>query len=285
MKKLLLIILTLNCSLFQQVQCADTETSFANLNVQKLLIAGSIYATYKINNILKKKREENKAVREFNEETLKTFKINADTIIAFDLHYVIAKYNICKMILTSLRGSWLVPCTIFYPKIFPIIFKSIKEGCSTQQIFEYVEKQYPSSELIKKMNSLGIDITAQLKPIQGTINIIAELIKKNYKVVIMSNIEPKLWQRFIEDFPIFKNFDKFLPTPENNYLKKPNPQYFVSAVEKFGLKQDKSRNYNMLFIDDKIEFTTTARNVGIPAYTFTTCADLNNSLTLMRADI
>jgi FMN phosphatase YigB (HAD superfamily) len=252
--------------------------------IKGLLGVVAIYAGYQLfsawNAKRAKKAEESRIIAQHNSATISNFKINEDTIIAFDLHDVMATYDVSRMIkkalskprvlFNSLRGE---------AGVFKIIYNEIRNGSATQQIFEVLKSVYPQSSAMSEAEELGIDMSAQLRPIQGTIDIATKLMNNGYKVVFMSNIEPKLWDRFIKDFPVFSTCQCHIPSPENNWLKKPSPDYFNGAKVTFGIEGKP----NILFIDDRFKFVKAADQAEIPAYVFTNPAQLKNDLIAMGA--
>ncbi|MDR3646920.1 MAG: hypothetical protein P4L22_05275 [Candidatus Babeliales bacterium] len=229
------------------------------------------------------------------------FKIDDNTVFVFDIHNIVAKYDYLKMIKKTL-SSPIAYASVFYPKMFRIIIEERRKGSSTQQICEAVESVYPDSENIVKMAQLAIDVTSQLKPVKETVNLINTLIDSKYKVVFASNMEPKLWERFIVDFPKFANCGHFLPRPENNWVKKPSQNYFNGLRYKIeqeffkrlpinGDKQlDDAHTYspdtsNILFIDSCIDNVVSALRSTIPSYIFTTAEQLENDLFEMGVDM
>ena len=170
---------------------------------------------------------------------------------------------------------------IFYPKTFPAMVKSIKKTASSQEVLENIAQQYPDSARLKQLYNIGIDIACQLKGIQGTIEIAQKLMAQGHKVIFVSNIEPKLWKRFLIDFPMFKDCDKFIVGPENGWIKKPSEQYFKNF-----LQWAKEKNYdskNMLFIDDRLKNIAAARNLNIPSYGFISSEYFKKDLEQMGA--
>lgn len=243
-----------------------------------LLLASSVIAV----KIYDKKLKNKQQLEEFNKSLKTDFKINQETIFAFDLHDVIAEYDIKKMIRTGLcnpQGLMI----IFYPKTFPAMVKSIKKSASSQEVLENIAQQYPDSARLKQIYNIGIDIACQLKGMQGTIDIAQKLMAKEHKVIFVSNIEPKLWQRFLIDFPMFKDCDKFIVGPENGWIKKPSEQYFKNFLQWAKEKNFESRN--ILFIDDRLKNVVAARSLNIPSYGFISPEDLKQDLEKMGSGL
>jgi FMN phosphatase YigB (HAD superfamily) len=275
-----------------------------------LATAGAVYGVYKIyrarcaKNI--KKAAELKEALEINSALIEDkpaglslssamvpgFKIDKDTVIAFDIHKVIADFNVLKMIITAIR-PWIIFTACCYPGMFPIIKQQWKAGASPQEMFEAVEAAYPGNKEVQIVGPLAIDIMAQLNPIQDTINIAKKLIANGYKVIFASNMEPKVFERFLADFPVFKDCEKVLPRPENGWTKKPLHGYFEilkSGFNDFQKTNNKALNnvngaLNILFIDDKIENVKPAIECGVPSLVYLSPNQLRNDLMAMGANL
>jgi HAD superfamily hydrolase (TIGR01509 family) len=80
-----------------------------------------------------------------------------------------------------------------------------------------------------------------------------------------------------KEHPIFKLFDgMFLATPDDNYLKKPHPQFYKKFLK---WVNDKDINpKNLIFIDDRIENVIVANECGIPSIVYTDINELNEIL-------
>jgi len=240
----------------------------------------------------RKAREKVEAVK-FNKEAMENIKITKDTVFCFDLHKVVADYDVPAMLRTPslvIPAITLLASSIYFPKstlvaltgltlAYANVIKHISKNgvLGAEEIQWRLTQKYPWNMPVNKLFNLGINIAAQLKPFPGTIAIAKDLMSQGYKVIFLTNIEPALWQKFIKQFPEFKNCEVFNPTPEDNWDRKPNKSFF----QKF-LVWAQKRNYkNLFFIDDKLENTISAKANGIPSYTFTSAEDLLNSLIIM----
>lgn len=256
-----------------------------------LLTAGSVYAGYKIVNACHEKSvaraDDLKTAQSINSNCRKDFKINQNTVIAFDIHDVIAKYDISKMVKKAVSHPMIAVSSLRHPGLFKLIAEQIKKGTSVQEMFEVIENAYPNNESIKNIAKLAIDISAQLKPIDGTRAIAKKLIANGYSVVFVSNMEPKLFERFIEDFPEFKDCRSFLPTPENQWIKKPSQEYF--EMVKLALVEHHHRfghvDGNVLFIDDRLKNVALAQSCDIPSLVYFSPTQLAADLTEMGANL
>ena len=288
-KKLSLLLLAVFTLQSNKTQGFDLASKLPS--TKKVMLAatavGAFVAGVKIYRAMKNKRIakniERQSLEKFNNELFNSgFKITKDTVFAFDLHDVVAKYNILKMIQVSLLSLPKGLTALAYPKIFPVIMREIKKKGSAQQILDAAAQEYPESTRLKNICEIGINISAQLKGIEDTITIMQELMAKGYTVMFASNIEPKLWARFIIDFPMFAKCDKFIVSPDNGWIKKPSPEYFE------GLKDHLSEEYfednqeiNVLFVDDRLKNDEAALAQGIRSYGFINPKILRDDLMYM----
>ncbi|MDR3646921.1 MAG: hypothetical protein P4L22_05280 [Candidatus Babeliales bacterium] len=305
MNKFKIVLFSLSLLLGFNAQSAELTQYVTPKNVAATLAtAGAVYGLYRAHCAKKaKKLEEFNAGLRINsalvyesdiekEEIIdgqitypanpsKAFRINPETVIAFDIHDVIAKYDVLKMVKKAVLHPMIALSSLRHPGIFKMIAQQVKKGASVQEMFEAIEDEYPGNETIKNIAKLAIDISAQLKPIKGTIDIVTKLRDKGYKVVFVSNMEPKLFKRFVADFPMLekdKNDQKhesYLPGPDNNWVKKPSEDYFR------GCKLPK----NSLFIDDRLKNVKPAIECGIPSLVYFSPEQLEDDLRAMGADL
>lgn len=352
MSNLKVVLLSLAVLLGFNTQAAELTQYVTPKNVAAgLATAGTIYATYKvykarcakkakqavelqyglaINNAhinggdifcaYESKKDGIKSVKTLNQKIQK-FEISNDTVFAFDLHDVVAKYDAFRMakkgILHLLPYLLPLPIALKYPKMTTagyaafismlaiFIAKEVKNGASAQEIFENLSEKYPNFRVIFEfMGKQAIDVSAQLRGIQGTIDIAKKLMDNGYTVVFVSNIEPALWDRFVEDFPQFKDCAHILPTPENDWIKKPSEEYFTMARRELVehlvvnkkinltdahkdlyINDPKTYKLKVLFIDDRLKNVAPALIYGIPSLVYFSANQLERDLVAMGANL
>ncbi len=263
-----------------------------------------------------RKALEKKLSAEHNAEFVKKvalgeIKFDKETLFAFDLHDVIAKYDIPKMVLKSSFIATSIGTTLYFANqylqqnafisaykmafvyfilyslknlsTFKTIYSSLKEGRGTgaQEIHEAVCKNNnswwnPIDFIWRKMFEQGIWIADTLKPMQGTIEIITQLKQKGYKVCILSNIEPKLLDGFKNKFPDFKDVPAFIITPGDDWIKKPNPEFYKKFVMWAEFGECRTKKENIIFFDDRWKNVKAAQECGIKSYVFSDATDLYN---------
>lgn len=91
---------------------------------------------------------------------------------------------------------------------------------------------------------------------------IIKRLKKNYKVFLFSNYIGELLRTLLEKQQIINLFDEIIISSEHK-LKKPDPEFFKILIDKANVQ-----NYEILFIDDRLENVKGAINSGIKAFQF-----------------
>jgi len=174
-------------------------------------------------------------------------------VICFDLHYVVAEFNIKRMLWTALKNPSCLKL-LLYPRMIPTIIRAISQDRGSQAVLEAAQEQYPEArERTQHLYSLGMEISAQLTPIQGTIDLAQKLMAQGHKVIFVSNIETDGWKLFIRDFPMFAACPRYVVGHENGWLKKPSKEYFQDFLEKSVKLGYRATDERPLFVDDKPE--------------------------------
>lgn len=95
----------------------------------------------------------------------------------------------------------------------------------------------------------------------GTEDVIKKL-KKQYRLVLLSNTSKPHYECIMDQFPIVREFDEYVLSYMEGMLK-PNPFIFLEAVKKAGVKP-----WECLYFDDILLYVCAARCVGIKAFQY-----------------
>jgi FMN phosphatase YigB (HAD superfamily) len=195
----------------------------------------------------------------------------ATTVIAFDLHEVILKPDIKKMITTFFKE---IPLSNFlFLLTHPLTFYHL--WANDTRIFEKrvidLGISYPETKpflaLVRKITNCQI-VMHEMIPI------INELKQRGYKIYLLSNIEQDTFQELEQKLPILTTlFDgTFTPCSGNAWNAKPSQQFyqqFFSYLEQQGEHQKK-----VIFIDNSKVNIKGAEKAGMYGILFTSPAAL-----------
>ncbi len=109
-------------------------------------------------------------------------------------------------------------------------------------------------------------------PVQGTVTILEKLVAAGWPVYGLTNFSAEKFRESCRAFPFLKRFQGVVVSGEEGVLK-PEPAIYRLLESRFDL--DLSR---ALFIDDKPENVTGARETGLSALVFTTPTNLEADL-------
>jgi 2-haloacid dehalogenase len=109
-------------------------------------------------------------------------------------------------------------------------------------------------------------------PIQGTVDILAELRSRGVRTYALSNWSAETFPLARPRFPFLEWFDGILISGEAKLIK-PDPRIFAHLLEKFGLEARST-----VFIDDSVTNIHAASEAGLIAIRFTDPPDLRREL-------
>ena len=190
--------------------------------------------------------------------------------IIFDLGNVIVKVN------------W----NTFYKKAVVKSNKSlqyIKKYCEnpSKNIIDFELGKINSEEFYNKItNDLCLKMSfkdfkaayCNIFPLNENVAGIIKKLKKNYRLVLLSNTD-KLHFEFIKNkYKIVDIFDEYVLSYKEG-CRKPNPLIFLKAI-----KKAKAMPFNCLYFDDIPEFVLAARMLGIKAFQYKNFEKLKNDL-------
>jgi HAD superfamily hydrolase (TIGR01509 family) len=112
-------------------------------------------------------------------------------------------------------------------------------------------------------------------PMPGMEELLAE-VARSYRVGILSDTDPLHWEFLRREYPFLQQVEKPTLSFETGFVK-PAPEAFLLATERVGAKPEEC-----FFTDDKSENVQAAQAVGMTARTFTSAADLRETLRRLR---
>lgn len=134
-----------------------------------------------------------------------------------------------------------------------------------------VRSQKLKKELKKKVRS-------SLFPLEDSTKII-NLLKKNYKLGILSNHAREWSQHMKQKFDLFKSFDQIIFSCDVGF-RKPDPQIYEIALERLKCNPDEC-----IFVDDKKRNTDAAEKLGIHTIVFQDFSKLIEDLNKLSVKI
>jgi putative hydrolase of the HAD superfamily len=96
---------------------------------------------------------------------------------------------------------------------------------------------------------------------------------KNYPLFLLSNTNALHFDYIVNNYPVLKHFTEFVLSYKVG-SRKPEQAIYQYLIRRSGMLPEQ-----ILFIDDKMPFVTSAREQGIQAWQFTGCEDLKKQLT------
>jgi FMN phosphatase YigB (HAD superfamily) len=183
-------------------------------------------------------------------------------IIAFDLHSVVFKPDIRRMVCILWRWPKklsLILCALNLKlvwKSFRLLFNSPTD----QEYFAVFQHHCPD------ILPLVIELFNAFKPIEKTVAIIRELSALGYKLHIASNIGPLRYRVLCDTYPdILKLFERstIQMGTSGNIIKKPNPEFF-----NIYLRYNNPEHRKVIFVDDKLCNIAAAQKCGMQVIQF-----------------
>lgn len=171
-----------------------------------------------------------------------------NTIIIFDLHEVLFEryktaiaYNVIKL---ASKGMWYY---MFNPFFWAKAKSLYSKGLIWEQIYKDLVKEYPD---LARFEKDFINIVNSHYPVAPMVDILKKLKEKGYKIFLLSNIGEDVYKDHEKKFKEIMNlFDGiYIPTRKNNYLHKPNPEFYKKFIQ--FLKEKNLDKKQKIFIDD-----------------------------------
>jgi len=251
------------------------------------LLTGYIYKKY--NNAKKQnqlKLEEAKYVSE-------NIEITKDTIFVFDINDVIIDADFTKIwniintqVLTNHKMQ--LASALCRPYLYYLVLTKVFKGAVPEEILTKIQETYPQ---YTKLCGHGLELANAQKEVPGMFKVIQALKNNGHNLLLMSNVgQDKISKDFDnsidmlkKQFPVFNVFDleaSHLTSKEDNYTKKPNPNYYAKFLEKFEKKFGKEKIKDIVFVDDRMKNIVGARNCGIKSVWFLSTEDFVKKLKL-----
>jgi putative hydrolase of the HAD superfamily len=137
------------------------------------------------------------------------------------------------------------------------------------EVSKISEKLEVRSQKLKK--ELKKKVRSSLFPFEDNTRIV-NLLKKNYKLGILSNHAKEWSQHMKQKFDLFKSFDQIIFSC-NVGFRKPDPKIYEIALERLGCNPEEC-----IFIDDKKRNTDSAEKLGIHGIVFQDFSNLIEDL-------
>lgn len=173
--------------------------------------------------------------------------------IAFDLHGVLTKMDVWRMVKTIVAGLWKEPSLIF--KLHPQTFKSgaYVDHPTLLAIYNSYKPRPEMLELARKLKAAG------------------------HPIYLFSNINDKAFDALRADWPgAFDIFDACHVTTKNNpTLRKPAPEAYTSCKV---LIASQFPTKNIIFIDDKKKNIVAGAQQGMHGILFKNLKNLKKQL-------
>lgn len=205
-----------------------------------------------------------------------------NAIFAFDLHGVVLKPNIGKIIqymwyeLEKTDFLLLILNPIFWP--FLLYISQVK--FHTEATFTNLVKKIP---FLAPFKDVYIHILSMQRLNQHMIDIMLILKKNSYHLYALSNIWPSALHRLRYQHPLLDDIfiDYFIP--ENlEYSSKPKKKFY-DDFKRFIMNQEGIKN--IIFIDDRVDNVIAAWQCGLYAFPATSIDNLIEKMGLIKQKI
>jgi len=185
--------------------------------------------------------------------------MNKIKAIIFDLGNVITNYN--HMIATRKMSKAVGVSAALIKKALleEKNFNPLEKGTlSEKEFWRRIEKRINRKIDHKLFGRFWNSMFSSNKPMEKFVT----LLKKRYKLALLSNIAHIHKDYICKRFKIIKTFDVVIFSYEVG-LRKPEKGIYKLALRRLGTKPKET-----LYFDDKLEFVTAARKLGINAFQF-----------------
>ncbi len=108
--------------------------------------------------------------------------------------------------------------------------------------------------------------------IQGTVDIMLELIERGIGVYGLTNFSAEKWPQFCRDFDFTDHFDGVVVSGEEKLIK-PDPRIFHTALSRFNLDPEQT-----VYVDDRLENVLAAEQLDMIGHQFFNPSDLRDTL-------
>ena len=173
------------------------------------------------------------------------------TAFVFDIHKVFMHQNFIDMGLqiACTKYGFIFISLFLRPSFWFTIHKIRLQSHVLEYVIRELEKIYPQ---LAGFSVFFEKLLLDQKPLYKTVAFIQALKEEGYTLSILSNCALETYNKMVEAYPdIFNLFDAaYLPSKENNYRSKPNPQFFKEGIAELK-KSPHLLHKQLIFIDDK----------------------------------
>lgn len=147
-------------------------------------------------------------------------------------------------------------------------------GRSFADGIEALSQQFPEYEdLIRVYDTRWSETIGGL--IQGTVDIMLELLERGISVYGLTNFSAEKWPEFCRDFDFTDYFDGVVVSGEEKLIK-PDPRIFHTALSRFNLDPERT-----VYVDDRRDNVLAAEQLDMIGHQFTSPTVLRHRLTTL----
>lgn len=150
-----------------------------------------------------------------------------------------------------------------------------KGDISSEEFFETVQKELNLPMDLNRFKEIWNDIFSEKREVIA----LAQALKLNYRVAVVSNTNPWHASHVREKFVWMKHWDAFIASCDVHLLK-PNPKIFEMAIGRLGVRASET-----IYVDDIFENVAAAKKLGMEAWIFRSLPELLNALTLSEIEL
>ena len=189
------------------------------------------------------------------------------TVIAFDLHNVVFKKQMRKIVMHSIKllpkGTWRYT---FNPRVWYRLYKIRRFSQVAEDVFIKMEGHYPG---LQKFRGDFITMTNHQRPMRSMFDLIQSLKAQGFSLFILSNIGEETFTKLCAHYPLLKDSFEgaFTARSDNSYVHKPHPEFYES-FKKFVVDHGHEGKH-ILFVDDLKKNIVAAAQCSIASIHFT----------------
>lgn len=185
--------------------------------------------------------------------------------IIFDMGNVLIEFN-PKKYLSEIIEDPVVIETVYQEMFCHTEWSELDRGAiSEDEALAAISARIPAySEYVKHVMTTWFK---KLNPIEGMFELIQELKEKGYRIYLLSNASPRIYE-YMDQIPAIRFFDGYLISCDIQ-VNKPDLEIYQSLMRKYDLIAEEC-----IFIDDLERNIAGAKAVGWQGYVFKGAADL-----------
>jgi putative hydrolase of the HAD superfamily len=192
-------------------------------------------------------------------------------VIVFDLGNVVLNFDIRLIAQKIAKHSSLDENALFDLFFDSPLTQQHDEGkLSARKFYQEAMQKVGATIGFDEFKDIWNNIFVQNDEVAELVSRLAQ--SKQYKLILLSNINKMHFDYIKETFAIIRTFDHTLTSYEVGE-RKPHPKIYRAAIEAAGTDP-----HNILFIDDRMELVEGAKHLGINAIQFKDSAQLKNEM-------